>query len=151
MEISNYLQNSRLINYARFLLVVIIIAASNFFCVEKIFAASDPFNDTIRILERWTATHWGQDCFVWIVHYPEELIAPWVESEALRANMTDSQRENFRKNFISELKLDSSETFLVSVYSFGARPVNLSRDDRIKAHFLTCFISLFIYLYIYLL
>lgn len=25
------------------------------------------------------------------------------------------------------------------------RPVNLSREDRIKAHFMTCFISLFIY------
>ena len=28
---------------------------------------------------------------------------------------------------------------------FIARPINLTREDRIKAHFLTCFISLFIY------
>lgn len=28
---------------------------------------------------------------------------------------------------------------------FKSRPVYLSRDDRIKAHFLTCFISLFIF------
>lgn len=28
---------------------------------------------------------------------------------------------------------------------FLARPVNLYREDRIKAHFMTCFISLFIY------
>ena len=28
---------------------------------------------------------------------------------------------------------------------FLARPVNLSREDRIKAHFMTCFISLLIY------
>ena len=28
---------------------------------------------------------------------------------------------------------------------FLARPVNLSREDRIKAHFMTCFLSLFIY------
>lgn len=28
---------------------------------------------------------------------------------------------------------------------FLARPVNLSREDRIKAHFMTCFIALFIY------
>ena len=28
---------------------------------------------------------------------------------------------------------------------FEARPVYLQRDDRIKAHFLTCFISLLIY------
>jgi hypothetical protein len=28
---------------------------------------------------------------------------------------------------------------------FKARPVYLSRDDRIKAHFMTCFITLLIY------
>lgn len=28
---------------------------------------------------------------------------------------------------------------------FLARPVNLFREDRIKVHFMTCFISLFIY------
>lgn len=28
---------------------------------------------------------------------------------------------------------------------FLARPVSLSREDRIKAHFMICFISLFIY------
>lgn len=28
---------------------------------------------------------------------------------------------------------------------FLARPVNLSREDRIKAHFMTCFIALLIY------
>ena len=28
---------------------------------------------------------------------------------------------------------------------FQARPVNLSREDRIKAHFMTCFIALLVY------
>ena len=31
---------------------------------------------------------------------------------------------------------------------FKARPVYLSRDDRIKAHFTTCFISLILYKYL---
>lgn len=31
---------------------------------------------------------------------------------------------------------------------FKARPVYLSRDDRIEAHFTTCFISLMIYRYL---
>ncbi len=89
------------------------------------------FDQTIRILERWTSSHWGQDCFVWVVHYPEELAKPWAESEALRAGMNDSEQERFRENFVSELQLNTSETFLVSVYSFGARPVNLNpvRDN----------------------
>ena len=37
------------------------------------------------------------------------------------------------------------ESFRIMKSDFLARPVNLSREDRIKAHFMTCFISLFIY------
>lgn len=37
------------------------------------------------------------------------------------------------------------ESFRIMKSDFLARPVNLSRGDRIKAHFMTCFISLFIY------
>ena len=37
------------------------------------------------------------------------------------------------------------ESFRIMKSDFLARPVNLSREDRIKAHFTTCFISLFIY------
>ena len=37
------------------------------------------------------------------------------------------------------------ESFKIMKSDFLARPVNLSREDRIKAHFMTCFISLFIY------
>lgn len=36
------------------------------------------------------------------------------------------------------------ESFRIMKSDFLARPVNLSREDRIKAHFMTCFISLFI-------
>ena len=37
------------------------------------------------------------------------------------------------------------ESFRIMKSDFLARPVNLSREDRIKAHSTTCFISLFIY------
>ena len=37
------------------------------------------------------------------------------------------------------------ESFKIMKSDFLARPVNLSREDRIKSHFLTCFISLLIY------
>ena len=37
------------------------------------------------------------------------------------------------------------ESFKIMKSDFLARPVNLSREDRIKSHFMTCFISLFIY------
>ena len=97
-----------------------------FFTPYAFSAEINPFDETIKILERRTSTHWGQDCFVWIVNYPEELTDSWVEAEAIRVGMSDSERERFRKNFISDLRLDNSETFLVSIYSFGSRPINLS-------------------------
>ena len=123
----NFLQNRALIRRA-ILLPVMLLMAGNFFYFSSLSYAAEinPFDETVRILERWTSAHWGQDCFVWIVHYPEELTDSWVESEALRSQMNDSERENFRKSFISELRLENSETFLVSIYSFGMRPINIS-------------------------
>ena len=121
----SFLLNKTLIKRV-LLLPVAIFMAGNFFYTCAFAADSNPFEETVRILERWTAAHWGQDCYVWIVHYPEELTDSWVESEAVRSGMSEAERESFRKNFISELKLDEAETFLVSVYSFGVRPVNIS-------------------------
>ena len=89
-------------------------------------ALADPFNEPLRILERWTSVHWGRDCFVWVVHYPGELVEPWVEAEALRSGMSEAERLAYRERFVSDLRLDNSETFLVSVHSFGARPVSLA-------------------------
>lgn len=89
-------------------------------------ASANPFDETIRILERWTATHWGRDCFVWIVYYPEELVDPWVEAEALRVGMSDAERRAYRETFVSELRMGKAEPFLVTVYAFGARPVSFA-------------------------
>ena len=87
---------------------------------------ANPFGETIRVLEQWTVSHWGRDCFVWIVYYPKELIEPWVEAEALRVGMSEAERRAYRDTFVSELRMDEAEPFLVSVYSFGARPVSLA-------------------------
>lgn len=40
------------------------------------------------------------------------------------------------------------DCFRITKTDFQARPVFLQRDDRIKAHFLTCFLSLLIYKYL---
>lgn len=85
--------------------------------------------DTIEaatfLLERWTSFHWGRDCLVWIVHYPEELVDPWVEAEALRSGMSESEKQEYRKAFVSELRILDTEPFLVTVYAFGSRPLDL--------------------------
>ena len=121
-----FLQNNRLIKRIAISLPVMLLLAGNFFCLQIYAAELTPFDETIRILERWTCFHWGQDCFVWVVHYPKEIIDSWVEAEAVRSSMSNSDRETFKRNFVSDLRLDTSETFLVSVYSFGSRPVDLN-------------------------
>ncbi len=57
-------------------------------------AGSEAIREATEILERWTSFHWGRDCLVWIVHYPEELVDPWVESEAARGGMSEGKRKN---------------------------------------------------------
>jgi transposase len=46
---------------------------------------------------------------------------------------------------INHRRWEIEECFRIMKNEFKARPVYLQRDDRIKAHFLTCFISLLIY------
>ena len=87
--------------------------------------------DALKILERWTATHWGENCFVWVVHYPEEIVNAWVDLEAQRSGMSDAQKLEYKNKFASELQIYKSETFLISIYSFGRQPVSLTpvRDN----------------------
>lgn len=46
---------------------------------------------------------------------------------------------------INKRRWEIEECFRIMKTEFKARPVYLRKEDRIKAHFLTCFISLFIY------
>ena len=115
-----------LLTRLKVLLPVLILSAGIFFAPCYAADKVNPFDETIRLLERWTSAHWGQDCFVWVVHYPEEIADAWTNSEALKSGMNEAERERFRQNFVKELELDKSETFLISICSFGVHPVNLS-------------------------
>lgn len=46
---------------------------------------------------------------------------------------------------INQLRWEIEETFRILKSEMRSRPVFLQKDDRIKAHFLTCFLSLLIY------
>ena len=46
---------------------------------------------------------------------------------------------------INKRRWEIEESFRILKTDFKARPVYLKRDDRIKAHFTTCFLSLLIY------
>ena len=61
---------------------------------------------------------------------------------ALTTNLIDDVNEIFK---VVKGRWEIEESFRIMKSDFLARPVNLSREDRIKSHFLTCFISLFLY------
>ena len=47
---------------------------------------------------------------------------------------------------MNQQRWEIEENFRIMKTEFEARPVYVQRDDRIKAHFLTCYLSLFLYL-----
>ena len=61
---------------------------------------------------------------------------------ALTTNLTGEVSEILK---IVKGRWEIEESFRIMKSDFLARPVNLSREDRIKAHFTTCFAALFIY------
>ena len=61
---------------------------------------------------------------------------------ALTTNLVGDVNEILK---IVKGRWEIEESFRIMKSDFLARPINLTREDRIKAHFMTCFISLFIY------
>ncbi|MHB1407668.1 MAG: IS1634 family transposase, partial [Desulfitobacteriaceae bacterium] len=61
---------------------------------------------------------------------------------AVCTNLEGSAQEIIR---INQRRWEIEECFRIMKSEFKARPVYLSREDRIKAHFTTCFMALIIY------
>ena len=64
---------------------------------------------------------------------------------AVCTNLEDDASEIIK---INKKRWEIEESFRIMKSEFKARPVYLSREDRIKAHFLTCFLSLVIFRYL---
>ena len=64
---------------------------------------------------------------------------------AVCTNLEDDVEEIIK---INKRRWEIEESFRIMKSEFKARPVYLSREDRIKAHFLTCFLSLVIFRYL---
>lgn len=64
---------------------------------------------------------------------------------AVATNLDDDAEEIVR---INSRRWQIEECFRIMKSEFKARPVYLSREDRIKAHFLTCFLAMVIYRYV---
>ncbi|MDR3164877.1 MAG: hypothetical protein LBU13_04805 [Synergistaceae bacterium] len=103
-----------------FLLVIVCLA------MHEGVSFADDRDDVFNILDAWTCVRWGEDNIAWIVHYPEELVEPWVRSEAARYNMRPEQTDEIRKSFSDELRIGSATAILLSVYGYGAAQTNLA-------------------------
>ena len=64
---------------------------------------------------------------------------------AVATNLEDDAESIVR---INSRRWEIEESFRIMKSEFDARPVYLSREDRITAHFLTCFLALTIYRYL---
>lgn len=102
-------------------------------------------NDYRRFIHSITSTNTGEVAENTTYSINEDLI-----NEEQRYDGFYALTTNLIGDISSILKIvkgrwEIEESFRIMKHDFLARPVELSREDRIKAHFMTCFISLFIY------
>jgi transposase len=74
-----------------------------------------------------------------------ELIAKEEAFDGFYAVCTNLEDDAFEIIKVNHRRWEIEECFRIMKSEFKARPVYLSRNDRIEAHFMTCFISLIIY------
>lgn len=86
----------------------------------------EALREVTSILERYTAFRWGEDCLIWVVHYPEELVDPWVRLEAAKRGFSAADAATYKQSFLRDLRMGDSEPVLLTVYQFGGSPLSLA-------------------------
>lgn len=102
-------------------------------------------NDYRRFIDSLNSTNSGEVAENTSYSINEDLIKEEGKYDgyyALTTNLVGDINEIFK---IVKGRWEIEESFRIMKSDFLARPVNLSREDRIKAHFMICFMSLFIY------
>lgn len=102
-------------------------------------------NDPKRFVEQEHCTEAGEIAAHPVVSLNEDLVneeAKYDGFYAVCTNLEDDPQSIIR---INQKRWEIEECFRIMKTEFKARPVYLSRQDRITAHFLTCFIALVVY------
>ena len=102
-------------------------------------------NDYKRFIKKTSCTPDGEIAEKEIYSINSEIILKEEAFDGFYAvctNLEDNASEIIKVN---SQRWEIEECFRIMKSEFKARPVYLSRDDRIEAHFTTCFISLIIY------
>lgn len=102
-------------------------------------------NDIKRFVKRTSVTKDGEIAEKKVFELAEELIREEAKYDGFYAVCTNLDDDPWDIAKINQSRWEIEESFRIMKSEFEARPVYLHRDDRIKAHFLTCFIALLIY------
>ena len=105
-------------------------------------------NDFKRFIETTVTTPQGEVAEENHYNINEEKIIEESKYDGLYAvctNLEDDANSIIKTN---HNRWEIEESFRIMKSEFKARPVYLSRDDRIKAHFVTCFLALLVFRYL---
>lgn len=102
-------------------------------------------NDYKRFLQQRTCTKEGEVTEYESFEINDLLIQDEMRFDGFYAVCTNLESSPKEIISINQGRWEIEESFRIMKSEFKSRPVFLSRDDRIEAHFTTCFISLLIY------
>jgi transposase len=102
-------------------------------------------NDPARFAKRYTVTKDGELAKKDVYYLDEEAIAEEAKYDGFYAVCTNLEDEPLAIIAVNKGRWEIEASFRIMKSELKARPVYLKRDDRILAHFLTCFIALLVY------
>ena len=102
-------------------------------------------NDAKRFIKKTPFTNDGEIANRAMYELDEAAIADEARYDGFYAVCTNLDDDPVDIAKINHDRWEIEESFRIMKSEFEARPVYLQRDDRIEAHFLTCFIALMIY------
>lgn len=103
-------------------------------------------NDPHRFIAKDVMTEGGEACTKEIPYLDTAAIAEEEKYDGFYAVCTNLEEMGIDQIIrINKKRWEIEECFRIMKTEFKARPVYLQREDRIKAHFLTCFIALVIF------
>lgn len=102
-------------------------------------------NDPNRFAKKTSVTQDGEIAENNVYEIDEEQIAREALYDGFYAVITNLEGDVSEIIKINKQRWEIEENFRIMKTEFEARPVYVRRDDRIKAHFMTCYISLLIY------
>lgn len=103
-------------------------------------------NDPNRFIAVDAITEDGEVCAKKIPYLDETIISKEEKYDGFYAVCTNLENTPVSKIIqINHGRWEIEECFRIMKTEFQARPVYLQREDRIKAHFLTCYLALFIF------